>query len=76
MKELKNDNITKESLAEIEKMIGNGRLDVPLSLCFAAVRGDNRLMHRLLTRGLDPNESEDTGRTALVCLPIVLHFLK
>ncbi|KAL2925320.1 Potassium channel AKT1 [Bienertia sinuspersici] len=65
LKDLKNDNITKESLAEIEKMIGHGRLDLPLSLCFAAARGDNLLIHRLLKRGLDPNEAEDSGRTAL-----------
>ncbi|KAJ8422233.1 hypothetical protein Cgig2_013412 [Carnegiea gigantea] len=54
-----------ESLAEIERMIGRGKLDVPLSLCFAARRGDDILMQRLLKQGLDPNESEDSGRTAL-----------
>lgn len=54
-----------ESLAEIERMIGRGKLDVPLSLCFAARRGDDILMQRLLKEGLDPNESEDSGRTAL-----------
>ena len=48
-------------------MISNGRLDLPLSLCFAAVNGDDILMHRLLKRGVDPNESEHNGRTALVC---------
>ncbi|XP_057537092.1 potassium channel AKT1-like isoform X1 [Amaranthus tricolor] len=64
LKEEKND-ITKESLAEVEKMISNGRLDLPLSLCFAAVNGDDILMHRLLKRGVDPNESEHNGRTAL-----------
>ncbi|XP_048490991.1 potassium channel AKT1 isoform X2 [Beta vulgaris subsp. vulgaris] len=65
LKDHKNDNITRENLAEVEKMIGHGRLDLPLSLCFAAIRGDDHLMHRLLKRGLDPNESEDSGRTAL-----------
>lgn len=65
LKEQKNDNITKESLAEIEKMIGHGRQDLPLSLCCAAARGDDHLMHELLKRGLDPNESENCGRTAL-----------
>lgn len=70
LKDHKNDNITRENLAEVEKMIGHGRLDLPLSLCFAAIRGDDHLMHRLLKRGLDPNESEDSGRTALVCFSI------
>ncbi|KNA16884.1 hypothetical protein SOVF_084940, partial [Spinacia oleracea] len=60
-----NDNISKESLAVIENMIGHGTIDLPLSLCFAAIRGDGHLMHRLLKRGLDPNESENGGRTAL-----------
>ncbi|XP_074281035.1 potassium channel AKT1-like [Silene latifolia] len=57
--------VPKESLVEIENMIGRGMVDLPLSLCFAAIRGDDHLMLRLLKRGLDPNESEDSGRTAL-----------
>ncbi|KAH9608817.1 hypothetical protein KSS87_013255 [Heliosperma pusillum] len=64
LKDDKNE-VPKESLVEIENMIGRGMVDLPLSLCFAAIRGDNHLMLRLLKRGLDPNESEDSGRTAL-----------
>ncbi|GAB2232518.1 hypothetical protein Droror1_Dr00011555 [Drosera rotundifolia] len=56
--------ITEKILMEIENMLSHGRLDL-LSLCFAALRGDSSLMHQLLKRGLDPNESEESGRTAL-----------
>ncbi|KAK9697777.1 hypothetical protein RND81_08G060700 [Saponaria officinalis] len=59
------DDVPKESLVEIENMIGRGMVDLPLSLCFAALRRDDQLMLRLLKRGLDPNESENSGRTAL-----------
>lgn len=54
-------------LLETEKMLARGRMDLPLSLCFAAIRGDDLLLHQLLKRGLDPNESDNNGRTALVC---------
>ncbi|KAJ8422232.1 hypothetical protein Cgig2_013411 [Carnegiea gigantea] len=64
LKDEKNE-YTKETFAEIERMIGRGNLDLPLSLCFAAIREDDSLMARLLKQGLDPNESEDSGRTAL-----------
>ncbi|XP_058105154.1 potassium channel AKT1-like [Magnolia sinica] len=43
----------------------SGRMDLPLSPCFAAIRGDDLLLHQLLRRGLDPNESDNSGRTAL-----------
>ncbi|GFP92656.1 potassium channel akt1 [Phtheirospermum japonicum] len=52
-------------LSETEKMIAQGRKDLPLTLCFAALRGDDLLLHHLLKRGLDPNESDNNGRTAL-----------
>lgn len=53
-------------LLEIETMIVHGRLDLPISLNFAVFRGDDSLLQQLLKRGLDPNESDDYGRTALV----------
>lgn len=53
-------------LVEIENMLARGRMDLPLTLCFAALRGDDLLLHQLLKRGLDPNESDSNGRTALV----------
>lgn len=57
-------------LLETEHMLARGRMDLPLSLCFAALRGDDQLLHQLLKRGLDPNESDNNGRTALViCVP-------
>ncbi|XP_065626457.1 potassium channel AKT1 isoform X2 [Quercus suber] len=59
------DPIMSEVLVETENMLARGRMDLPLSLCFAALRGDNLLLHQLLKRGLDPNESDNNGRTAL-----------
>lgn len=53
-------------LRETENMLARGRLDLPLTLCFAATRGDDLLLNQLLRRGLDPNESDNNGRTALV----------
>jgi ankyrin repeat protein len=55
-------------LKEIENMLARGRLDLPITLCFAVTRGDDLLLHQLLKRGLDPNESDNNGHTALVCI--------
>lgn len=55
-------------LVEIENMIARGRMDLPLTLCFAALRGDDLLLNHLLKRGVDPNESDNNGRTALVSI--------
>uniref|UniRef100_A0A5B7AUC1 Potassium channel n=1 Tax=Davidia involucrata TaxID=16924 RepID=A0A5B7AUC1_DAVIN len=52
-------------LIDTEHMLAQGRMDLPLSLCFAAMRGDDLLLHQLLRRGLDPNELESNERTAL-----------
>lgn len=65
LKEL-NDPIMEGVLLETENMLARGRMDLPVSLCFAALRGDDLLLHHLLKRGLDPNESDNNGRTALV----------
>ncbi|WCJ29707.1 Potassium channel AKT1 [Euphorbia peplus] len=59
------DPIMEGVLVETENMLARGRMDLPLSLCFAALRGDDALLHQLLKRGLDPNESDNTGRSAL-----------
>ncbi|XP_057968813.1 potassium channel AKT1 [Malania oleifera] len=59
------DPIMEGVLVETENMLARGRLDLPLSLCFATLRGDDLLLHQLLRRGLDPNESDNNGRTAL-----------
>lgn len=61
---------------ETENMLAHGRMDLPLSLCFAAHRADDLLLHQLLKRGLDPNESDNNGRTPLVCETISLTFAK
>ncbi|KAG8376134.1 hypothetical protein BUALT_Bualt09G0031700 [Buddleja alternifolia] len=64
LKELK-DPIMEGLLLETENMLARGRMDLPLTLCFAALRGDDLLLHHLLKRGLDPNETDNNGRTAL-----------
>ncbi|KAF8400701.1 hypothetical protein HHK36_014001 [Tetracentron sinense] len=65
LKELK-DPVMEVVLTETENMLARGRMDLPLSLCFATIRGDDLLLHQLLRRGLDPNESDNNGRTALL----------
>ncbi|KAL8189630.1 hypothetical protein R6Q57_029196 [Mikania cordata] len=60
-----NDPVMEGVLLETEHMLARGRMDLPLSLCFAALRGDDLLLQKLLERGLDPNESDNNGRTAL-----------
>ncbi|KAL2517599.1 Potassium channel AKT1 [Abeliophyllum distichum] len=59
------DPVMQTILTDTEHMLAKGRMDVPLSLCFAAERGDDLLMHNLLRRSLDPNEFDSNGRTAL-----------
>lgn len=67
LKEIK-DPMMEGVLLETENMLARGRMDLPLTLCFAALRGDDLLLHHLLKRGLDPNESDNNGRTALVSI--------
>ncbi|GKV00749.1 hypothetical protein SLEP1_g13387 [Rubroshorea leprosula] len=59
------DPIMQGVLLETENMLTRGRMDLPLNLCFATLRGDDSLLHQLLKRGLDCNESDNNGRTAL-----------
>ncbi|WOK98634.1 hypothetical protein Cni_G07346 [Canna indica] len=60
-----NDEVMEGLLREIESMLTRGRLDLPITLCFAITRGDDLLLHQLLRRGLDANESDNEGHTAL-----------
>ncbi|KAK6273140.1 PREDICTED: potassium channel AKT1 [Theobroma cacao] len=60
-----NDPVMEEILHETEHMLARGRMDLPLSLCFAAARRDDLLLQQLLKRGSDPNEQDNDGRTAL-----------
>ncbi|CAK7353566.1 unnamed protein product [Dovyalis caffra] len=60
-----NDPEMEGVLTDTEHMLTQGRMDLPLSLCFAAMRGDDLLLQQLLKRGLDPNEMDENGRTAL-----------
>ena len=62
-----------EILHETEHMLARGRMDLPLTLCFAAARGDDLLLQQLLRRGSDPNEKDNNGRTALVCMPPIFY---
>ncbi|KAK4265137.1 hypothetical protein QN277_026226 [Acacia crassicarpa] len=59
------DPMIKGVLVKIENMLARGRMDLPLSLCFTTLRDDDLMLHQLLKRGLDPDESDNTGRTAL-----------
>ncbi|XP_074280504.1 potassium channel AKT1-like isoform X2 [Silene latifolia] len=59
------DPLMQSILRDIENMLAHGRMDLPLSLCFAAARGDEPLLQHLLRRGSEPNESDMNGRTAL-----------
>ncbi|XP_020583593.1 potassium channel AKT1-like [Phalaenopsis equestris] len=59
------DPIMERISRETENTLARGRTDLPLSLRFAVIRGDDLLLHKLLKRGLDPNESDINGHTAL-----------
>ncbi|KAK2661054.1 hypothetical protein Ddye_007587 [Dipteronia dyeriana] len=59
------DPLMEGILTDTEHLLARGRMDLPLSLCFAANRGDDLLLHQLLRRGSDPNELDNNGRTAL-----------
>ncbi|PSR91820.1 Potassium channel like [Actinidia chinensis var. chinensis] len=61
----RSDPMMEAILMDTEHMLAQGRMDLPLSLCFAAMRGDDLLLHQLLRRGMDPNELDSNGRTAL-----------
>ncbi|KAK8465492.1 hypothetical protein PHAVU_009G095700 [Phaseolus vulgaris] len=52
-------------LAETVAKIVQGKMDMPISPCFAAIRNDDRLLESLLKKGLDPNEGDKKGKTAL-----------
>ncbi|PKA53771.1 Potassium channel AKT1 [Apostasia shenzhenica] len=64
LNELK-DPIMEGILRETENTLARGQMDLPLSLRFAVLRGDDMLLHQLLKRGLDPNEADSSGHTAL-----------
>lgn len=58
--------IMEEILAEAEVMLARGKMDLPISLLFAASRGDDIMLNQLLKKGSDPNEPDKNGKTALV----------
>ncbi|KAG2390043.1 Potassium channel [Vigna angularis] len=57
--------IMEEILAEAEGMLARGKMDLPISLLFAASRGDDIMLNQLLKKGSDPNEPDKNGKTAL-----------
>ncbi|KAJ3695232.1 hypothetical protein LUZ60_000609 [Juncus effusus] len=65
LKEDQDDAVMQGVLKEIETMLARGRLDLPITLTFAVLRGDDALLYQLLRRNLDPNESDSDGRTPL-----------
>ncbi|KAL9260330.1 Potassium channel AKT1-like protein [Drosera capensis] len=78
-----NDPLMQSVLKDVENMLARGRMDLPLSLCFAASRGDEPLLQQLLKKGADPNELDSNGRTALhvaaargkdTCVGILLEY--
>jgi len=58
--------LMEEILAEAEAMLARGKMDLPISLLFAASRGDDILLNQLLKKGSDPNEPDKNGKTAMV----------
>nr|GEW74302.1 potassium channel AKT1-like [Tanacetum cinerariifolium] len=60
-----NDPLMEGVLMEIKNMLAQGWLDLPFSLCFATLMGDDLLLHKLLKQGLDANESNNNGQTTL-----------
>lgn len=70
-----NDPVMANVLLETENMLARGKMDLPLNLSFAAIREDDLLLHQLLKRGLDPNESDNNGRTPLVSEVYIVFFL-
>ncbi|KAL5071427.1 hypothetical protein RYX36_022314 [Vicia faba] len=53
-------------MAEIETLLARGKMDLPISLIFAAYKGDDIMLHELLKKGSDPSEIDNkTGKTAL-----------
>ncbi|CAN0877633.1 Potassium channel AKT6 [Linum grandiflorum] len=61
----RNDPLMQEILSETEHMLAEGKTDLPLTLCFAATRGDDLLLQHILKRGSDPDEADNGGRTAM-----------
>jgi hypothetical protein len=68
LKDQKENGVMVGVLKEIENMLARGRLELPITLSFAVTRGDENLLHQLLKRNLDPNESDQDGRTTLVSI--------
>ncbi|KAK7293785.1 hypothetical protein RJT34_16659 [Clitoria ternatea] len=59
------DPFIRRILAETEVMVAQGKMDLPISLLFAASRDDDLLLNKLLKKGSDPNEVDKHGKTAM-----------
>lgn len=60
------DPVFGELSSEIESLLAQGGVEMTLSLCSVAASGNRELMEQLLSRGLDPNKADYSGRTPLV----------
>lgn len=56
----------KGMLTELETMLAKGKMELPISLLFAASKNDDMLLQQLLKKGSDPNEVDRNRKTALV----------
>ncbi|XP_045799570.1 potassium channel AKT1-like [Trifolium pratense] len=53
-------------MSEVETLLSTGKMDLPISLVFAAEKDDDMLLHQLLKKGSDPNEIDHkNGKTPL-----------
>ncbi|KAL4194931.1 hypothetical protein AMTRI_Chr05g70920 [Amborella trichopoda] len=64
MRDMK-DPSTEDVMIETESMLARGRTDLPFGVCSVASAGDDKLLEQLLQQGLDANETDHCGRTAL-----------
>lgn len=60
------DAVMKGMLAELETMLAKGKMELPISLLFAASKNDDMLLQQLLKKGSDPNEMDRNRKTTLV----------
>ncbi|GKD59406.1 hypothetical protein Tco_1296915, partial [Tanacetum coccineum] len=66
---LKDTNDPLGFLMETQNMLARGRLDLPISLWFAPLRGDDLLLRKLLKLVLDANKSGNNDGVNIVLLP-------
>jgi ankyrin repeat protein len=63
-----------ELSSEIESLLGQGGVDMTVSLCTVAASGNHKLMEQLLSQGANPNTTDYSGRTPLVIAAAMGHY--